>query len=100
MTFLERFNSPKLDFTQNGSDGKIIKSQQSQTSTSHFESFWSIVNFQKNSVKIMKNKVQMTWKLSWIGIVALITSVGVRNGISGSSKTGKNGGKFRILTLF
>ena len=43
MTFLERLNSPKLDFTQNWSGGKIIKFQQSQALTSHFESFWSMV---------------------------------------------------------
>ena len=44
MTFLDRLNSPKFDFTQNQSDGKIIKYQQSQALTSHFESFWSIVH--------------------------------------------------------
>ena len=43
MTFLDCFNSPKFDFTQNQSGGKIIKFQQSQALTSHFESFWSIV---------------------------------------------------------
>ena len=43
MTFLHRFISPKLDFTQNLSGGKMIKIQQSQALTSHFESFWSIV---------------------------------------------------------
>ena len=43
MTFLECLNAPKLDFTQNQSGGKIIKFQQSQALTSHFESFWSIV---------------------------------------------------------
>ena len=43
MTFLDRLNLPKLDFTQNWSGGKIIKFQQSQALTSHFESFWSIV---------------------------------------------------------
>ena len=43
MTFLDRLNLPKLDFTQNLSGGKIIKFQQSQALTSHFESFWSIV---------------------------------------------------------
>ena len=43
MTSLERLNSPKLDFTQNLSGGKMIKFQQSQALTSHFESFWSIV---------------------------------------------------------
>ena len=43
MTFLDRLNSPEFDFTQNLSGGKIIKCQQSKASTSHFESFWSIV---------------------------------------------------------
>ena len=43
MTFIDCFNSPKIDFTQNLSGGKIIKYEQSQASTSHFESFWSIV---------------------------------------------------------
>ena len=43
MTFLDRLNSPKLDFTQNWSGGKMIKFQQSQALTSHFESFWIMV---------------------------------------------------------
>ena len=43
MTFFDRLNSPKFDFTQNQRGGKIIKFQQSQALTSHFESFWSIV---------------------------------------------------------
>ena len=43
MTFLDRLNWPKFDFTQNWSGGKIIKYQQSQALTSHYESFWSIV---------------------------------------------------------
>ena len=43
MTFLDRFNSPKYDFMQNRSGGKIIKFQQNQALTSHFESFWSIL---------------------------------------------------------
>ena len=43
MTFLDGLNSPQLEFTQNGSGGKIIKYQQNQALTSHFESFWSIV---------------------------------------------------------
>ena len=43
MTFLDRLNSPKLDFKQNWSGGKMIKFQQSQGLTSHYESFWSIV---------------------------------------------------------
>ena len=45
MAFLECLNSPQLDFTQTQSGGKIIKFQQSQPLTSHFESFWSIVLF-------------------------------------------------------
>ena len=45
MTFLDRLNSPKLDFTSNQSGDKIIKYQQSQALTSHFESFWSIVQY-------------------------------------------------------
>ena len=43
MTFLDHLNSPKFDFTENWSCSKIIKFQQSQALTSHFESFWSIV---------------------------------------------------------
>ena len=43
MTFLDRLYSPKCDFTQNQSGGKVIKFQQSQALTSHYESFWSIV---------------------------------------------------------
>ena len=43
MTFLDSLNSPKCDFTLNLRGGKIIKFQQSQVLTSHFESFWSIV---------------------------------------------------------
>ena len=46
MIFLDRLNSPKFDFMQNWSDGKIVKLQQSQALTSHFESFWSIVRRQ------------------------------------------------------
>ena len=42
MTLLD-FVIPKLDFTQNRSGCKMIKFQQSQALTSHFESFWSIV---------------------------------------------------------
>ena len=45
MTFLERLNSLKFDFMQNLSCGKMIKLQQSQALTSHFESFWSIVHY-------------------------------------------------------
>ena len=43
MTFLDRLHLQKLDFTENLSDGKMIKFQQSQALTSHFESLWSIV---------------------------------------------------------
>ena len=43
MTFLDHLNSPKFDFTQKRSGGKIVKFQQNQAVTSHFESFWSIV---------------------------------------------------------
>ena len=43
MKFLDRLNSLKLDFMQNQSGGKIIKFQQIQALTSHFGSFWSIV---------------------------------------------------------
>ena len=43
MIFLERLNSPKCDFTQNRSCDIIIKFQQSQPLTSHFEIFWSRV---------------------------------------------------------
>ena len=43
MTFLDCLNSPKCDFRQNPSGGKIIKYLQSQALTSQFESFWSIV---------------------------------------------------------
>ena len=43
MTFLDCLNSLKWDFTQNWSGGKIIEFQQSQSLTSHFETFWSIV---------------------------------------------------------
>ena len=43
MTYLARLNLPKFDFMQNRSGGMIIKFQQSQALTSHFESFWSMV---------------------------------------------------------
>ena len=45
MTFLDCLNSLKVDFMQNQSDRKIIKLQQSQALTSHFESFWSKVKY-------------------------------------------------------
>ena len=44
MTFFDRLNLPKFDLKQNRSGGKIIKFQQSQAITSHFERFWSIVH--------------------------------------------------------
>ena len=43
MTFLDRLNSQKFDFTQNWNGCESIKYQQSPALTSHFESFWSIV---------------------------------------------------------
>ena len=43
MTFLDGLNSPKLDFPHSRSCNEIIKFQQSQALTSHFESFWSVV---------------------------------------------------------
>ena len=44
MTSLDRLNLQKFGFMQNQSGGKIIiKFQQSQALTSHFEIFWSIV---------------------------------------------------------
>ena len=43
MTFLDCLNLPKFNFTYNLSGSKVIKFQQSQALTSHFESFWSIV---------------------------------------------------------
>ena len=63
MTFLDRLNSPKFDFMQNQSGGKIIKFQKSQALTSNFESFWSITqcgnwwnllshSFEKNFMKV------------------------------------------------
>ena len=60
MTFLDRLNSPKFNFAQNRSVGKMIKFQQSQALTSHFESFWSIVLYTSCKTnlefcKIMRN---------------------------------------------
>ena len=43
MTFLNRLNLPKFDFTENWSGSKIVKFQQSQALTSHFENCWGIV---------------------------------------------------------
>ena len=51
ITFLDRLTSPKFDFTQNRSGGKIIKYEQGQALTSHFERIWSIV------------KLVLTWPL-------------------------------------
>ena len=45
MTFLDRLCSTKFDFPLNQSGGNMIKFQQSQALTSHFESFWSIVQW-------------------------------------------------------
>ena len=44
MTFLDCLNLPNFDFTQKHSGGKTIQFQQSQALTSHFESFWTIVD--------------------------------------------------------
>ena len=46
MTFFDRLNSPKFDITKNRSGGKMIKFQQSQALTLHFESLWSIVQYE------------------------------------------------------
>ena len=45
MTVLDHLYLSKFDFTQNRIGGKIIKYQQSQALTSHFESYWSIVTW-------------------------------------------------------
>ena len=42
---LNRLNSPKFAFMQNLSGGKMIKFQQNQVLTSHFESFCSILHY-------------------------------------------------------
>ena len=44
MTFLDRLNSPKFDFTKDLSGKTIIKFLQCQALTSHIESFWNIVH--------------------------------------------------------
>ena len=59
MTFLDHLNSPKFDFMQNWSGGKIIKFEQSQALTSHFESFWSLVEWIPN----MKNTLKLEFKI-------------------------------------
>ena len=56
MTFLDRLNLPKCDFAQNQSGGKIIKFQQSQALTSHFEIFWSVVTCY---FRILQNKASL-----------------------------------------
>ena len=56
ITFLDRLNSPKLDFTQSRSGGKMIKFQQSQALPSHFESFWSIVYFKEDILLTYRSK--------------------------------------------
>ena len=63
MTFLDHLNSSKFDFTENWSGDKIIKYQQSQALTSHFESFWSIVH---NYVDFKYEANYQDWtKRSW-----------------------------------
>ena len=52
---MDRLNSPKYDFTHHRSGGKIIKFQQSQALTSHFENFWSIVPKGLRPTYIAKN---------------------------------------------
>ena len=51
MTFLNRLNSPKIDFTYNWSGGKMIKFQQSEALTSHFE---SLLEHSAQSCKLVK----------------------------------------------
>ena len=51
MKFLDCLNLPKCDFMQNWSGGKIIKFQQSQALTSHFECFWIIVHCYETFLK-------------------------------------------------
>ena len=60
MTFQNRLDSPKLDFMQNQCGGKIIKFQQSQALTSHFESFWSIVSRELNDTQGNSKKLKGT----------------------------------------
>ena len=57
---LDCLKSPKLDFTENLSSRKIIQFQQSQALTSHFESFWSIVNgFDDSKLELRKVSVAL-----------------------------------------
>ena len=54
MAFLARLNLLKFDFMLDRIDGNMIKFQQSQALTSHFESFWSIViwlNFKQKKIR-------------------------------------------------
>ena len=51
-------NLPKFDFTQNRGDSKIIKFQQSQALSSHFESFWSIVYSDPNKKSPVQKLLQ------------------------------------------
>ena len=60
MTFQNRLDSPKFDFMQNQCGGKIIKFQQSQALTSHFESFWSIVSRELNDTQGNSKKLKGT----------------------------------------
>ena len=66
MTFLDCLNLPKFNFTQNRSGGKIIKFQQSQALTSHFEIFWSIVHFKMKGSSEHK-VVCVTYDYSFFG---------------------------------
>ena len=64
MTFLDCLNSPNFDFIQNLSGGKIIKFQQSQALTSHFEIFWSIVGpvwFVNTYTLVWAAKLALPW---------------------------------------
>ena len=56
MSFFDQLNLPKFDFTLNLSGGRIIKFQQSEALTSHFESFWSIVSYYKVIIPILLQK--------------------------------------------
>ena len=54
MAFLARLNLLKFDFMLDRIDGNMVKFQQSQALTSHFESFWSIViwlNFKQKKIR-------------------------------------------------
>ena len=74
ITFLELLNSPKFDFTQSQGGSKIIKYQQSQALTSHFESFWSIVLCTFWWIE-SKSPEMVTWiKLGYSYSVVLIKS--------------------------